>query len=311
MPHRPMAATILVRPNSPAAWAVAIRPKTLWIATVPVIVAAALAWSEGAALDPIVVALTLAGSILMQVITNLQNDVGYTVRRAETGQRVGLPRATANGWLSVPRVRGAIVVVIGAAVLVGLPLVMRGGIPILLLGLASILAALSYMGGPRPVAYTPLGELTVFVFFGLAAVCGSHFVFTGSVGALAWMAAAAVGSHAAAVLAVNNYRDAEHDARTGRRTFAAAYGDRVTRATYTLLLFWPFGLSIAMAWSASRPVLLAPLLVLPWAVQLRHRFDTTPRGDAFTAILFGTVMLEVAFGMMLAASAVAGRLLAS
>lgn len=96
-----------MRPNSPAAWAVAIRPKTLSIAAVPVIVAAALAWSEGAALDPGWVFLALAGSILMQVITNLQNDVGYTVRRAETGQRIGLPRATAKGWLPVCAARSS------------------------------------------------------------------------------------------------------------------------------------------------------------------------------------------------------------
>ncbi|MBP8308263.1 MAG: 1,4-dihydroxy-2-naphthoate octaprenyltransferase, partial [Burkholderiaceae bacterium] len=112
----------------------------------PVIVAAALAWSGGVRLEAPTIALTLAGSILMQVITNLQNDVGYTVRRAETGQRVGLPRATANGWLSVAAVRRAIVAAVVLAVLLGLPLVWRSGLPVLLLGLASIAAALGYMG---------------------------------------------------------------------------------------------------------------------------------------------------------------------
>jgi 1,4-dihydroxy-2-naphthoate polyprenyltransferase len=303
-----MSISIPIRPNSPAAWAIAVRPKTLWIATVPVIVSAALVWSRGVALDPILLALTLSGSILMQVITNLQNDVGYTVRRMETGQRIGLPRATANGWLSVPRVRGAIVVAIALATLVGMPLVARSGTPVLLLGLASIAAALSYMGGPRPIAYTPFGEITVFLFFGLAAVCGSHFVFTGTVGATGWLAAAAVGAHAAAVLAVNNYRDAEHDARTGRNTFAASFGRGPARAMYSLLILAPFVLVAAMAWVASDPLLLAPFATLPWAVRLRHRFSTTPPGAAFTAIMFGTVMLEVAFGMLLAAGAVAGRL---
>lgn len=304
----PMIATVLVRPNSPAAWAAAIRPKTLWIATVPVIVASALAWSEGATLDAAVVLLTLAGSILMQVITNLQNDVGYTVRRAETGQRVGLPRATANGWLSVPRVRGAIVGAIALASLIGLPLVMRGGLPVLALGAASILAALSYMGGPRPIAYTPLGELTVFVFFGLAAVAGSHYVFTGGVGTLAWLAAVAVGAHAAAVLAVNNHRDAEHDARTGRRTFAASFGVGASRALYSVLMFAPFVMVLVMAWMVGRPWLMLPLLVLPWALRLRERLANTVQVEAFTGVMFGTVMLEVAFGMLLSAGALAGRL---
>ena len=304
-----MTATISVRPNSPAAWAAATRPKTLWIAAIPVIVAAALAWSEGVALDPHQVFLTLAGSSLMQVITNLQNDVGYPVRRAETGQRIGLPRATANGWLSVPTVRGAIVGAVALTMLLGLPLVLHSGLPVLLLGLASIVAALSYMGGRWPIAYTPLGELTVFVFFGLAAVSGSYLVFAGSVGPIAWLAAAAVGAHAAAVLAVNNYRDAEHDARTGRRTFAASFGSGPAQRLYTLLMFSPFVLCVGIAWLAVRPLLLVPLLVLPWAMQLRARFCTTVRGDAFTDILFGTVMLEVAFGMLLAAGAVVSRML--
>ena len=304
-----MTATITVRPNSRAAWAAAIRPKTLWIAAIPVVVAGALAWSEGASLDPHLVFLTLAGSILMQVITNLQNDVGYTVRRAETGQRIGLPRATANGWLSVPRVRGAIVAAVALTMLLGLPLVLHSGLPVLLLGLASIAAALSYMGGRWPIAYTPLGELTVFLFFGLAAVSGSYFVFTGSVGPIAWLAAGAVGAHAAAVLAVNNYRDAEHDARTGRRTFAASFGTGPARLMFSLLMFSPFVLCVLIAWLAARPLLLVPLLVLPWAMRLSERFRTTARGEAFTDILFSTVMLEVAFGMLLAGGAVVSRVL--
>ena len=131
------------------------------------------------------------------------------------------------------------IAIVGAGaltMLLGLPLVLHSGLPVLLLGLASIVAALGYMGGRWPIAYTPLGELTVFVFFGLAAVCGSYFVFAGSVSPVMWMAAAAVGAHAAAVLAVNNYRDAEHDARTGRRTFAASFGTGPAQRLYTLLM---------------------------------------------------------------------------
>ena len=305
-----MTAAARVRPNSSTAWAAAVRPKTLWIAAVPVIVAAALAWSGGVRLEAPTIALTLAGSILMQVITNLQNDVGYTVRRAETGQRVGLPRATANGWLSVAAVRRAIVAAVVLAVLLGLPLVWRSGLPVLLLGLASIAAALGYMGGRWPIAYTPLGEFTVFVFFGLAAVAGSHFVFVGTVDIQAWLAAAAVGAHAAAVLAVNNYRDAEHDARTGRRTFAAVFGPGLARRLYEWLIFSPFALCAAMAWLSGRPLLLAPMLALPWALSLRERLRTSAPGQALTRVLFATVMLEVVFGLLLAAGAAASRMVA-
>ncbi len=154
----------------------------------------------------------------MQVVTNLQNDVGYAERRAAGAGRVGLPRATANGWLSPGAVKRAIVAAIATAAIIALPLILRGDWRVVAIGLASTLAAYTYMGGPRPIAYTPFGELTVFVFFGMTAVCGTYYVQVGGVGGAAWLAGIAVGAHAAGVLLVNNYRDRAHDAATGRRT---------------------------------------------------------------------------------------------
>jgi 1,4-dihydroxy-2-naphthoate octaprenyltransferase len=119
-----------------AAWGIALRPKTLWIATVPVLVATCLAWSLAGAFDPAVAVATLAASVLIQAVTNLQNDVGYTERLAAGAARVGLPRATANGLLAPRDVRVAIVVAVGVTVLVGLPLVIRGGWPIFVAGAA-------------------------------------------------------------------------------------------------------------------------------------------------------------------------------
>ena len=155
------------------------------------IVATCLAWSVAGAFDPLIALIALAAAVLMQVVTNLQNDVGYTNRGGETGQRVGLPRATANGWLGPGEVNRAIVLAIVVAQLVALPLMIRGGWPIVLTSLASTLAAVGYMGGPRPIAYTPFGELTVFVFFGLVAVCGSYYVQAGTIGVAAWIAGTA------------------------------------------------------------------------------------------------------------------------
>ena len=181
-----------VAPGSLGAWLLALRPRSMTIAVSPVVVAVALIWARGSAIDPWLVALVLAAAVMMQAITNLQNDVGYTARGAEKrGDRVGLPRATALGLLTHAQVRGAILLAIGLTLLIGLPFVHLRGLPALLVGASSIVAALAYMGGPRPIAYTPLGEATVFVFFGLAAVAGSHFVFTGGVGTLAWLAAVA------------------------------------------------------------------------------------------------------------------------
>ena len=141
-----------IRPGSWAAWRVALRPKTLWIATIPVIAATCVAWSVADTFDPGIALIALAASVLMQVVTNLQNDVGYTERMGVNGGRVGLPRATANGWLSTAEVRKAIVATIALAQVVALPLMIRGGWPIVITSIASSLAAYRYMGGPWPVA---------------------------------------------------------------------------------------------------------------------------------------------------------------
>lgn len=297
------ASTFLIRPGSWDAWRVAVRPKTLWIATVPVIVATCLAWSQGGAFEPFTALITLATAVLMQVVTNLQNDVGYTERGGESGTRTGLPRATANGWLTNGAVKRAIVAALAVALVVALPLVIRHGWPVVVMGAASTVAAVAYMGGRWPIAYTPFGELAVFVFFGLVAVCGTYFVQTGTVTIAAWVAASAIGMHAAAVLLVNNYRDREHDRTTGRRTLAIVLGRAYSLRLYSLLLFAPFALAILLAWTAGSALLALPLLALPWASRLAFALADTPSGPAQNALLYRTVLLEVAFGLLLSAGA--------
>lgn len=296
-----------ISPGSLQAWAVAIRPRTLWLAAIPVIVGTSLAWMHGAPILPWVAALAFAASILAQMITNLQNDVGYTARGLETGRRVGLPRATAKGWLKAGEVRGAIWVAIAATVVVGTPLTLHAGPVVPLIGSASVLAALAYMGGPRPIAYTPFGELAVFVFFGLVAVLGTYYLYAGAGGVTIWLAAAAIGGHAAAVLVVNNHRDAEHDRHTGRRTFAASYGKRASAKLYAITLWAPFAIVAAMAAIEARPGLAAPLVLLPFAWRLQVEFRELPAGPAWNFILFRTVKLELAFGALLSAGAVLQR----
>jgi len=296
-----------VRPGSWDAWRVALRPKTLWIATIPVIVATCLAWSVARAFDPAIALIALAAAVLMQVVTNLQNDVGYTQRGAESGRRIGLPRATANGWLGTREVRRAIVAAIVIAQLVALPLMIRGGWPIVLTSAFSTLAAVGYMGGPRPIAYTPFGELAVFVFFGLVAVCGSYYVQAGSIGLAAWIAAVAIGMHAAAVLLVNNYRDRAHDAATGRRTLTVVLSPAAAIRLYAFLLLAPFVLAGSLVPVTGNGWFALPLLTLPWAWRLWGELLHTPSGPAQNALLFRTVMLEVAFGMLLAAGALLDR----
>ncbi len=285
-----------------------MRPKTLWIAAIPVLVGSSIAFAASGAFDPRNALLALAASVVIQVISNLQNDVGYTARGAESGRRVGLPRATANGWLTPTQVRTAIVVCVLLAIALGLPLVLQWGWIVMAMGIASLVAAVSYMGGPRPIAFTPLGEATVLAFFGLVAVTGSAYVQMGSVPPACWFAALAIGTQAAAVLAVNNHRDIDHDRASGRGTFAVRFGARASRTMFLALTVAPFPLAVAAAVVAGSPWLALPVLALPRAIALVRDFDRTPPGPGFNFLLVRAVMLEVAFGVLLTAGGVVSGL---
>jgi len=299
-----------VRPGSLAAWAVALRPPSLLVAVSPVLVGAALAWQREGHVDAKLVILILAAAVLIQVITNLQNDVGYTVRRAERSNRSGMPRATANGWLGVTQVRATIVAVIAVTLLLGLPLVLLRGMPVLLMGLASIVAAVAYMGGPRPIAYTPMGELIVFVFFGLVAVGGTEYVLTGSNTAATWLAACAIGGLASAALALNNHRDIAHDADVGRRTFGVCFGVSASQWMYNVALLAPFALTAALAAALASPAPLLPLALLPMAWRLQREMVACRGGSAFTPLLVRTFKLELMFSVLLSLGFIGARVLA-
>ncbi len=295
------------RPTPRAAWAAATRPRSLLVALSPVLVGASAGYARHGRIDTLAVLLVLGAALLVQLVTNLQNDVGYTVRGGERGgTRRGLPRATAEGWLGVRQVRVAIVVSSLLATTLGLALAAQRGWPVLAIGAASLAAALAYMGGPRPIAYTPFGELTVFVFVGLVAVNGSDWVFSGSVGGASMAASVAVGSLAAAALALKNHRDIGHDRGAGRRTFAVCFGARASARLYATLLLAPFALPPLMAWQQRTATLLLPLLALPAAWRLWRDFGACAPGEAFNALLFRTFRLELAFALLLVAGLLLG-----
>lgn len=297
-----------VRPGSWPAWKVALRPLTLPIAAVPVIAGSALAWSLHGAFSAWIALLSLAGALLVQIISNLQNDVGYTVRGGETGSRTGLPRATARGWLGVSAVRAAILGAVLLALVVGAPLIALRGWPVALIVVGSIVAAYAYMGGPKPIAYTPWGEATVFVFFGVVALVGTIYVQADAVHAAGWVAGVAFGLLAAAVLAVNNHRDVAHDATTGRRTLSVVLGTARSRLAYRAAIVAAFLLVPPLAWLAGSAWYLLPLLLVPRARALLAAFDAAAGGHAYTPVLFRTVFLEASFGMLLAAGALLATL---
>jgi len=291
-----------VRLGSLHAWRVAVRPRTLLVAVSPVIVGAALGFERAGTLDLTAAVLVMGAAVLVQIATNLQNDVGYSMRGGDRGgTRTGLPRATASGWLSVSQVRIGLVIVSIAALVLGLLLVVYRGWPVLVIGAASLAAALAYMGGPKPIAYTPLGELTVFVFFGLIAVTGTEWVLSGGVGTLGLLGGTAIGGLAAAALAVNNHRDVDHDRSVGRRTFAVLAGAGRSGQLYAALLLGPFVLMPVMAAYARAPSLLLPLALAPLAWRLRQDFARCKPGVDFNQILFRTFRLELCFALLLAA----------
>jgi hypothetical protein len=185
----------------------------------------------------------------------------------------------------------------------GLALAAYRGWPVLVIGAASLTAALAYMGGPKPIAYTPFGELTVFVFFGLVAVTGTQWVLTGTFGLMTFLASMAIGGLAAAALAVNNHRDMDHDRLVGRRTFAVVFGAAASQRLYRALLLGPFLIVLVMAACAEAPTLLLPLLILPIGFRLFLDFLRCPPGAAFNQILFRTFRFEIWFAALLSVGA--------
>ena len=289
------------------AWSAAVRPPSLLVAIAPVLVGASLGYRQTGTIDPLLVCLAALAALLMQVITNLQNDVGYTQRGAEqVGQRIGLPRATARGWLTSRQVRVAIVVLSVMAIGLGLVLVYLRGWPVLVLGSASLLAALAYMGGPRPIAYTPWGEVTVFLFFGPVAVLGTGWLLTGGLSGAGALASVAVGAIAAAALAVNNHRDQEHDRLTGRRTIAVRFGARWSERSFAGMLSLAFVAVLGLARLVTQFWPLLALLLVPTAWQIYRDFVHCPGGRAYNAILFRTFRLGLWFSLLLSAGALVG-----
>src|SRR6266404_3448552 len=227
-------------------WLMAARPATLPASITPVLVGTAAGVHDGAfVLLPFLSALIAA--VLIQVGANLANDLFDFEKGADTSQRLGPLRVTQSGLASPRQVRLAMILSFGAAVLIGLYLITVGGWPILMIGMLCIAAGIAYTGGPWPLGYHGLGDLFVFIFFGLVAVTGSTYLQTGAFSATAFAAALPVGCTVTAILVVNNLRDIETDRQAGKRTLAVRLGALLTRAQYTLLLLLPYVLVTGFA----------------------------------------------------------------
>ena len=229
-------------PSSPSkrrAWLLAVRPPTLPAAVAPVLAGTGIAAVDGD-FEVGRFLLALIGALLIQIVVNFANDLSDFRRGADTPDRLGPPRAVAQGWLSQREMTIGIVAITGAALIVGVVLTIIVGWPILLIGAASLVAAVAYTGGPLPYGYRGLGDVICFIFFGFVAVMGAGFV---QIEELTWELAAAsvpLGCTVTAILVVNNLRDIHTDRASDKRTLAVIIGERATRAEYTMLTLGAF-----------------------------------------------------------------------
>jgi 1,4-dihydroxy-2-naphthoate octaprenyltransferase len=283
-------------------WYLAARPATLPAAIVPVVVGAAVAISDRH-FHPLVLLATLLASVLIQIGTNLANDYFDFRKGADTADRLGPTRVTQSGVFTPSEVATATAIVFGAALLFGLYLVSVGGVPILLIGLLSILAGIAYTGGPYPLGYHGWGDLFVFIFFGVLGVAGTYYLQTGSLTLTALMTSIPVGALCTNILVVNNLRDIDTDRATGKGTLAVRIGRKATGQEYLLLMLIAYTVPLTLwlagvTWGFS---FWLPYLTVPRAARLVW-FVQRERGRALNQALKGTADLHLRYGLLFALS---------
>jgi len=288
---------------SPPTWKIwwkTLRPATLTAGVAPVLVGSALARADGM-LDWGRAVVFLVGFVLLQVASNLINDAADFRMGADGADRLGPPRAAQQGWLGEQELTRAATLCLAIAGALTLHLARQGGWPVLVGGVLAVAGAISYTAGPVPMAYRGGGDVMVFFFFGLTAVCGSYYVQTGSIPAHGVIAAAIMGMLSTAILVVNNLRDRHSDARAGKRTLVARFGERFGRLEYALLVLGAYAVLAASGLVLGRASWALPLLSLPWALRLVRAVWRTD-GAALNPLLGKTALLGFAFALLWVAS---------
>jgi 1,4-dihydroxy-2-naphthoate octaprenyltransferase len=303
----PAAASGTARPSRAAIWRMAIRPRTLPAAVGTVLVGLGVALADGVFVV-LPAAAALAVALLLQVAANLANDLFDFRSGADAADRLGPPRTAALGLLGQRELAIGILIVVAAAALVGLYLVSVGGLPILVLGLLAIVSALGYTGGPWPYGYRGLGEVFVFVWFGLVAVAGTTYLQTGRLEPLAIVAAVPVGALITAILVVNNLRDIASDRRAGKLTLAVRLGERGTVGEYLVLLGVAFAAPVAAIVAGAYPTVLLAWLTAPIALGLIARVRAGGDPRRLNPVLAGTALLSLRFSALFALGLAIGGL---
>lgn len=284
--------------NGTQPWILAIRPKTLPAAASGALTGTALAWFDGGfAPGPALACFAVA--LLLQIGSNLANDVYDDERGADTADRLGPTRVTQAGLLSRQQVKLGMKVVLAIAFAIGVYLTFVRGPLVLAIGLAAIVSAVAYTGGPYPLGYHGLGEVFVFIFFGPAAVAGSYWVQTGSVSAAAWLMSVPLGLIITAILVVNNLRDVEQDRIANKRTLAVRMGTGATKIEYVVciaLAYVALIMGVVLQWLPVHT--LFALGSIPLAIAVTRKVFTQV-GRPLNAALAGTGQIALAYSVLL------------
>ena len=278
-------------------WWLAARPKTLWAAVTPVIMAGAIALSDRV-FHPWSFFAALCGGLLIQIGTNFANDLFDFKKEVDTRERLGPPRATQAGWVTPRQMSHATIIVFALALLVGIYLVHRGGLPLAIIGLLSVLCGVLYTAGPFPLGYIGLGEIFVLIFFGPVPLCGTYYVMAKHLTAPVLFAGLAPGLLSVAILVVNNLRDIDTDKTSGKRTLAVRFGRRFAMAEYgisvALGLLYP--LAHYLCFRSHQLVMLSAML-MPASIPLIRTVITSRDGNVLNGSLAATGRLLFLYGL--------------
>ncbi len=280
------------------AWILTARPKTLPAAIAPVAVGCALAISQHR-FKLLPAAAALIGALLLQIGVNMANDYFDFIKGIDTSERTGPVRAAASGLLSPGELRLGILFILLLAVTDGLYLIYAAGIPVLVIGIFSIMSLLAYSGGPFPLASHGLGDLFVFIFFGIVAVCGTYYVQVLSLDKIVLIASIPVASLTTAILVVNNYRDIETDRKSSKITLAVILGERGARAEYILLFISAFLVPVILfLMKAFNGWIFLPLLAVPLFIPLLKQMSGKYSGSLLNKTLSGTAKTALLYSLL-------------